>query len=528
MEEELNKAVVEDTAKAAEEFSTGDVLAAHGSQLGWQESEVADEMMDYLIDTMCNAIACTPTGRAEQQLQDYTIEYLADHLPAVNFVTTFYSQLIISGGIEAKDAYNQRKLDDWLASRNALGQTNRDIIADAIKNSLMYGYSGIRMSMGNFYLVNPSQFKIWKLPYAVNDLFGRLRVIPGIKSVAFYEVNLKQDWKVEKKGKNRDRVIHVGNNRYTIEQVIKEKMLRRAYDGSYYIGTDENDAASVSSVWLEQNRFCHLRHSDDGEYGRSPLSYDRLRTNLLIDLLKNFRDEILNDGSDYIMWLRARAAAGASLTGLLSAGATENALKAAQDTKMTKAADDKQMAAAKKLAMQMKKSAKTRMAIAKKDYVEDIVKLEGTVRLPDYLAIYNDAKDVVADIYGIHSLLVGGKSSGWNTGMSSMLEFTMDKTIKPFQQRYAEQLSRYICEAAGIRGPVKFAEYKMLDDKTRAEIDKIRAEAEKSTADAAKIAKETKLLNKDGVNGRPATSPESTKNAGSSSIRSTKKQTGRS
>lgn len=500
-------------ADAAADFSAGDVMAAHGSQLGWQESEVADEMMDYLIATMCNAVACTPNGKAEQKLQDYTIEYLADHLPAVNFVTTFYSQLIISGGIEAKDASNQRKLDEWLAKKNALGQTNRDIIADAIKNSLMYGYSGIRVSLGDFYLVNPTQFKIWKLPYSVEAPDGTLQTIPGIKSVAFYEVNTKADWKVEKKGIDENKVFQVGNQRYTIEQVIKEKMMRRAFDGSYYIGDGKDAAATVNSVWLEQDNFCHLRHSDDGEYGRSPLSYDKLRTNLLIDLLRNFRDEILNDGSDYIMWLRARAAAGASLTNLLGSETAEGVMRGAQDAKMVKTADDKQMSAAKKLAMQMKKSAKTRMAIARKDQVEDIVKLEGTVRLPDYLAIYNDAKDVVADIYGIHSLLVGGKSSGWNTGMSSMLEFTMDKTIKPFQQRYAEQLSEYICKAAGIKGSVKFSEYKMLDDKTRAEIDKIRADAEKATADAAKVSKETKLLNKDGVNGKSTTtgsSPAST------------------
>ena len=148
----------------------------------------------------------------------------------------------------------------------------------------------------------------------------------------------------------------------------------------------------------------------------------------------------------------------------------------------------------------MKKSQKTRMSIVRKDQIEEIKKLEGTVRLPDYLGIYNDAKDVVADIYGIHSLLVGGKSSGWNTGMSSMLEFTMDKTIRPFQQRYSHQLSDYICRASGVKGEVKFREYELLDKKAQADIEKTRAEAEKQIADAAKLAKETKLMTKKSVN----------------------------
>ena len=279
-------------------------------------------------------------------------------------------------------------------------------------------------------------------------------------------------------------------------------MLKVAADGSYIIA-DNNDPdtlARANSVYIEPENFCHLRNSNDGDYGRSPLSYDKLRTHLLIDLIKNFRDEILNDGSDYIMYLKAGLSAGQSLTSLLSQQTTEQSVRGALDKKMVKTASDKQMEAAKRLAEKMKKSQKTRMSIVRKDQIEEIKKLEGTVRLPDYLGIYNDAKDVVADIYGIHSLLVGGKSSGWNTGMSSMLEFTMDKTIRPFQQRYSHQLSDYICRASGVKGEVKFREYELLDKKAQADIEKTRAEAEKQIADAAKLAKETKLMTKKSVN----------------------------
>ena len=241
-----------------------------------------------------------------------------------------------------------------------------------------------------------------------------------------------------------------------------------------------------------------------------------MRTHLLVDLLKNFRDEILNDGSDYIMYLKAGLAAGQSLTALLSQQTTDQSIKGAYDKNMVKTASDKQMEAAKKLAEKMKKSQKTRMSIVRKDQIEEIKKLEGTVRLPDYIGVYNDAKDVVADIYGIHSLLVGGKSSGWNTGMSSMLEFTMDKTIRPFQQRYSHQLSDYICRAAGVKGGVKFREYELLDKKAQADIEKVKADTDKQIADAARLKKETRLMTKKSVN---ESSEEDTQNKKKSSTK---------
>lgn len=478
----------------SEELFDASIADAHRSQGDWRESHVADEMMEYLIASMCDGILCSAKNNDGDQLANYTIEYLVDNLPAVNFVVSFYTQLIIGSGLVAKDPTNQMKLDAWLQKKNAMGQTNQDIIADAVRNSLMYGYSGIRLSLGDFYLVAPNNFRIWKLPYCVKPVGkNTLEPIPGIRSVALYEVNLNKDFKVEKTEKQR--VFSVGNRRYTLQEVVKEKLLRQAYDGSYYLPDNER-GATVSTVYLDPQHFCHLRNSDDGDYGRSPLSYDKLRTHLLVDLLRNFRDEIMNDGTDYIMYLKARNEAGAALTAAFSRDAINSSSVGAMDKKMVKTADEKQLEAANRMARKMKKSKKTRWAIARKDQIEEISKLEGSVRLPDYLGIYNDAKDVVADIYGIHSLLVGGKSSGWNTGMSSMLEFTMDKTVRPFQQRYSAQLSDYIVDAAGLKGTVSFKEYDLLDEKTRAEIDKMIAETDEKTANAAKMAKETRLMSK--------------------------------
>lgn len=489
----------ETTPEVAEE-NFDSVYAAHSSQGDYVNDHVADDMMEQLIASMRGDMTCVPASSKQQKLAVYSIEYLVDNLPAVNFVVSFYTQLIIGAGMEAKDPFNQKKLDEWLHKKNAMGQTNQDIIADSVKNSLMYGYSGIRLSLGDFYPVLPQQFRIWKLPLTASS-GGVIRVVPGLKTLAFYEVNLDKHLKVEKD--ETERVFVLDGKKYTLEEVIAQKKLKTAVDGSYVLAEDDSPEtfARAKDVYIEPENFCHLRNSDDGDYGRSPLSYDKLRTHLLIDLLKNFRDEILNDGSDYIMYLKAGLAAGQSLTALLSQQTTDQSIKGAYDKKMVKTASDKQMEAAKILAQKMKKSQKTRMSIVHKDQIEEIKKLEGTVRLPDYIGIYNDAKDVVADIYGIHSLLVGGKSSGWNTGMASMLEFTMDKTIRPFQQRYSNQLSEYVCRAAGVKGGVKFREYELLDQKAQADIDKIKADTERQIADAAKLAKETRLMTKKSVNG---------------------------
>ena len=186
---------MEENNTKQEDFDS--VYGAHASQGDYVNDHVADEMMEQLIASMCGDMTCVPANSKQQKLAVYSIEYLVDNLPAVNFVVSFYTQLIIGAGLEAKDPYNQKKLDEWLQKKNAMGQTNQDIIADSVKNSLMYGYSGIRLSLGDFYSVMPQQLRIWKLPLTT-QVNGRVEVIPGLKSLAFYEVNLDKGFKVEK------------------------------------------------------------------------------------------------------------------------------------------------------------------------------------------------------------------------------------------------------------------------------------------------------------------------------------------
>jgi negative regulator of replication initiation len=93
--------------------------------------------------------------------------------------------------------------------------------------------------------------------------------------------------------------------------------------------------------------------------------------------------------------------------------------------------------------------------------------------------------------------------------MSALIPFTLERTIKPFQQRYADQLSEIIRKCADIKGDVHFKEINWEDEKTAAEIEKIKAEtvkllaeANKAKADDAKVKKETRLLTSDSVNKR--------------------------
>ena len=232
---------------------------------------------------------------------------------------------------------------------------------------------------------------------------------------------------------------------------------------------------------------CHLRHSDEGTYGRSPLVTDRLRTTLIIDYLKNVIDEVNNDGNDYIMYLKQRGVVGSSLTSTISNNRTETVIKSSADVKKTKTVKEKQLGAARDLAKKLKRTAKTRIGIVSKDWVDEIKKLEGTVRLNEYIGILNDAKGVVADIYGIPALLAGSSGGGWSTGMSALIPFTLERTIKPFQQRYAEQLGSIVKDCAGVNGDIKFKEINWGDEKTKAEIEKLIAETNKLVEEANAI-----------------------------------------
>lgn len=520
---------------AGKEIFDVSIAQAHKSQGDWKEGHDADMMMDALIAEWCMNDPCAAQKLLNKNKMNYTVEYLADNLPAVQFVAQFYLELIIHGGLIAKDSYNQKKLDEWLAKRNPYGQTNGNVVREALLASIIYGYSGLRNIMGNVVFVGPNFFKIWRIPaYAEDSKTGKNRPIPGIKAPCLYEVKTKKSPIEEKEEKKNQYAFDDDKAVHTLKDVIKEQNYVEAVDGSFFVD-DGKDGAETTSVFIPSKNFCHLRHSDEGNYGRSPLTSDRLRTTLIIDYLRNVIDEINNDGNDYLMYLKQRGVAGSSLTNMMSTEAADKSIVGATDPKQVKSARERQLGAARSLAKKLKRTQKTRIGIVSKDWVDSIEKMDGTVKLNEYISILNNAKATIADIYGIPAMLAGTDGGGWSTGMSALIPFTLERTIKPFQQRYAQQLSPFIAECAGIKGDIIFQEIDWSDERERAEIDKIKAETEKALAEAnskkvadAKTKKETKLLTADGVNGKnnlASPNASSASSASSSKKTTTKKST---
>lgn len=500
-----------------DEFTKQKYLSQYAPQGGgYVPSSDADDMMDMIIGQSCGkGDYCKSAKTLKAGGLPYSIEYLANNLPAVQYVAQFYLELIIHGGILAKDDSNQEKLDRWMNSRNVLGQTNGNVVRQALLSSIIYGHSGLRRVGNDVMYVPPMKFQILKLPAYMADGTGRARPIPGVMKPYFYEIFKKKDIGVEK-----------GDPKEFPDQSpseLKEQLdLHKGVDGSFYPGDNPSQA---TNIYVPKELFCHLRHSDEGDYGVSPLSTDRLRTTLIIDYIRNVIDEVSNDGTDYMIYLQRRSNVGSSLAGMISTTAANQVVNAAIDAKEKKNANESAMAQARTLANKMKRSQKTRLNIINKNVIEEVEKLPGTVELNNYLSILNDAKATVADIYGIAAMLAGSSGGGWSTGMSSLIPFTIERTIKPFQQRYSEQLSPMIVSCAGMKGEIKFKELNWEDEKTQAEIEKLRAETEKALAEAnkskveeAKTKKETKLLTSQGVNGANKTTT-------SSSSSTTKKST---
>lgn len=459
-----------------DEFTQQKFLVSSNARGGYIPSSDADEMMDMIINSSCgNKGFCKSAESLKDNIMPYSVEYLADNLPAVQYVAQFYLELIIHGGILAKDPTNQEKLDKWMSSRNVLGQTNGNVVRQALLSSIIYGYSGLRRVGDGVIYVAPNNFQILKLPVFMKRN-GKKGAIPGLMRPYFYEINTakKQEIEREKAQAYPDQD----------EAELKEELdLHQGVDGSFYLGDMPSQS---SSVFVPTNLFCHLRHSDEGDYGVSPLSKDRLRTTLIIDYIRNVIDEVSNDGTDYMIYLQRRSNVGSSLAGMISASAANATINAAVDAKEKKNASETAMASATALAHKMKRSAKTRLNIINENVIEKVEKLDGTVQLNNYLSILNDAKGTVADIYGIAAMLAGSSGGGWSTGMSALIPFTIERTIKPFQQRYAEQISPMIASCADLNGKVHFKELDWTDQKTQSEIDKLRAETEKALAEANK------------------------------------------
>lgn len=475
-------------------LATSNFMVGSNARGGYIPSSDADLIMDAIIMDSCGNGCKDNCGKLQKGTLPYTIEFLADNLPAVQYVSQFYLELIIHGGIKAKDPYNQEKLDEWLRRETPLGDTNGNMLRQALLSSIIYGYSGLRKIGSDVIYVAPDHFKIWKLPAFMNNALGQARPIPGLQKPFLYEVR-KNKIGVDSSAKGNGDL----GDQSPIE-TIKSLNLKQGVDGSYY-PDDNMGGMSAVDVYLPVENFCHLRHSDDGDYGVSPLSKDRLRTTLIIDYISNVIDEVNNDGTDYMMYRAQRSIAGSSLGALISASAASQAIAATVDAKATKNAADADAEAVANLARKMKRSDKTRINIINPAHVKEVQKLPGTVDLSQYQAILNDAKGVVADIYGIAALLAGSSGGGWSTGMSALIPFTLERTIKPFQQRYAEQIAPMIRACAGVKGDIRFEEINWEDERTREEIDKIRAqkdqalaEANKKNAEALKLKAETKQI----------------------------------
>lgn len=506
------------------EIATSNFMMIDNPSRGYIPSSDADDIMEHIISTSCGGKPCDNKGSLRRNIMPYSVEFLADNLPAVQYVSQFYLELIIHGGIKAKDTYNQEKLDEWLHSATPLGDTNGNMIRQALLSSIIYGYSGLRKIGKDVVYVAPNHFKIWKLPAFMRDRKGRARPIPGTQSPFLYEIRKKKIG-VEEGLKGSGSLGDIAER-----EAIRRLNLKQGVDGSFY-PDDQNGGATVTNVYVPTELFCHLRHSDEGDYGISPLSKDRLRTTLIVDYISNVIDEVNNDGTDYMMYRAQRSFVGASLGSLISASTASQTIAATMDAKTSRNVRDADEAAVATLARRMKRSEKTRINIINPTHVKEVQKLPGTVDLSQYQRILDDSKGVVADIYGIAAILAGSSGGGWSTGMSSLIPFTLERTIKPFQQRYAEQLSRIIRECADIRGDIRFMEIDWGDKRTQEEIEKIRAqkeqalaEANKKNAEALRIKAEAKQIEMENKQNR-AKNTSSTSTARSVKTTTTAKQT---
>ena len=460
-------------------------------QPAWNDqNEDVNILMDNLIATQCYKNEC---GVQELRKSDskYSIEYLVNNLPSITTVANMYTQLIVGGGLIADSKEGNAKLQNWLKQKPITGMTHQEIITDAIEHSVIYGYTGLRNLTNGLGIipVHPQYFKIWKLPLLIKG-----KPVPGVKDEFLYEV-----WREKKPLNDKTSQIEINGQKYSLGEVVQMQEWKEGPDGSFYID-DQKGGAGTTTVYIPKENFCHLRHNLIGDYGESILARDRLRLEMMADLIINMTDEINNDGNDYIMWLKEQNVVGSSLSQMLSPNAANTAATSGMDNKAKKTAQDKKMSSALRLAKQMKRSAKTRVAVIRKDVVDDFSRVDGTARLIDYYPFLGDATTIIANAFGLHPILAGSTSSGWNTSMSSVIQFTMERVIVPFQRMYASQLEEYIQRATGIKSSIHFKEYDLSDKKTISEIEESVSRTKLNLAKEQEVLNNIKLSKKEANN----------------------------
>ncbi len=387
--------------------------------------------LDSLLSADCSLVTKSTCNKDEDPGK--YVDQIIENLPGAKYVASTFTQLAYSNGLISEDDKEDAKLQEFLGQVTPSGITNRDVIYQAMMDSVIYGGSLVRfvtkdsatnplINADNDFLAvhSPSNFN----PVVVSDKNILVDTIVG------YEVTESDS--LAQKEKQAD------------QQLGNDKIARLISDPSKPVKTD--NGILVSADYAMYPRFYPGYITVE-----SPFYYDRLRIDLALASLDRNIADLRKDGIGRLILYERQTVQPETITEEAFAG------NAAEGSKQGNTKREEDVRNIRNLSSQIKNSGTDSVIVLDNDrFMDKVDSIPRQVTSSNYLSVIEDSVKISCNAYGLPPGMFGVRDSGYQTGVKPLLDFAEANYISPFRNRFADNLNQFLKEKLGLKSDIKF------------------------------------------------------------------------
>lgn len=371
----------------------------------------------------CNYACSAGDFKAKKFIyEEDMIDWLYHNLPTISYVVDQLVNYIFSNGLTTGDEKQDEQLNEFLYAENIKGTTNYNVLREAVKNSLVYGKSGIRYLNEDAGLINVNSKNYACLTEENEEFYGFDNIVGYILSTDNQKI-----WETD-----------LDEIEFNQEAFVKKGIV---------VDTERE------IVIVSKEDFINLRQNTTKDNGESPLAYDLQRLQLLMTVYQRLNYDVEYDGPGRLLFkLKENYANG-----------SDNDLGTDEVLNQTKKAKDSRVSQVKKEVKEMGdkiKNSSSDSVIGVSDIFEDFEHLPKTTKATEFFEWLGDEGVIISQIFGISPTLIGlGKVSG-NVSMEKIIDNAMLNVIIPKREEIAIQISSVLAEKIGV-DKIYFDKYEM-------------------------------------------------------------------
>ena len=371
----------------------------------------SQEIMDDILS--CGTCADAGHFKMPEPTGIDKIEYLMKVLPGINYIQNMFVDYIFSDGLTTGNIGQDRVLNQFLFKKNMRGDTNLDVLRDAIGGAAFYGETGLRWYRNDLYKVKCGTY---------GALVGKDNgiVFPALyfctndeSSIGEFKIDIPDDMTVE-----------------DFEEIFERQKL----------------------IPLDKSEFVNLRNKTEDIHGKSPLLSDEFRLNLLAAAYSRLNYDVRYDGPGRLILRPKDGYVSGDVNEVDTATVVKQSVAAGAD-RLEKAKRE-----AKRVGREIKESSSDEVILLSNAFDKEITHLERVTKATEFFDWLSNEGEIIAQAIGMSpALLELGKVSG-NVSMERIIDNAMKNTIVPLREKFADQFSALLSEKLGI-DKVYFGEY---------------------------------------------------------------------